>query len=144
MSSVGSSTVGSPPGGCRRPRPGDAGPGGRSESRLDPETLASYAAVTARNLIVTKYRSDGRHRRHIHRLVEYNTIGDPEERSPSGARRMTRSRIALARVPVYDRELLLFREVDGLDAGHLAAHSDSTPGGIAMRLAGTRALCASS
>ena len=50
-----------------------------AQSRLDPETLASYAAVTARNLIVTKYRSDGRHRRHIHRLVEYNSIGDPEE-----------------------------------------------------------------
>ena len=50
-----------------------------AQNRLDPETLASYAAVTARNLIVTKYRSDGRHRRHIHRLVEYNSIGDPEE-----------------------------------------------------------------
>ena len=46
----------------------------------------------------------------------------------------------MARVPDTDRELLLFHEVDGIDTATLAAHSDSTPGGVAMRLACARAL----
>ena len=105
--------------------------------------LASGLALplddTARNLIVTKYRSDGRHRRHIHRLVEYNSIGDPEELA---LRREENDALAdrAGRVPENDRELLLFHEVDGVDTATLAAHSDSTPGGIAMRLAHARAL----
>ena len=53
---------------------------------------------------------------------------------------MTRSPSRSARVPDNDRELLLFHEVDGIDTATLAAHSDSTPGGIAMRLARARAL----
>ena len=108
-----------------------------AQNRLDAETLASYAAVTARNLVVTKYRSDGRHRRHIHRLVEYNSIGDPEELA---LRREENDALAIALARVPDRELLIFHEVDGINTATLAAHSDSTPGGIAMRLARDRAL----
>ena len=114
-----------------------------AQNRLDAETLASYAAVTARNLVVTKYRSDGRQRRHIHRLVEYNCIGDPEELALRREQNDALA-VALARVPERDREILLFHEVDGIDTATLAAHTDSTPGGIAMRLARPEPSCASS
>jgi RNA polymerase sigma factor (sigma-70 family) len=110
-----------------------------AQHRLDPATLASYAAVTARNLVVTKYRRDGGQRRHIHRLVEYNTIGDPEELALRREENDALA-VALSRVPEADRELLLFHEVDGIDTATLAAQSHSTPGGVAMRLSRARAL----
>src|SRR4051812_24635009 len=50
-----------------------------AQGRLDEASLPSYAVVTARNVVASKYRQSSRDRRHIHRLVEYTSLGGPEE-----------------------------------------------------------------
>jgi RNA polymerase sigma factor (sigma-70 family) len=109
-----------------------------ARSRVESDTLAPYAVVTARNLVASLARRDERARRMAHLFADTDLVERPgeqllqqEERSAIGA--------ALARLPPAEREVLLAHEVDGEDTATLAANRRSTPGAIAAQLNRTRA-----
>ena len=45
--------------------------------QLDDDALLPYAVVTARNLVISRARSEERHRRHQHRLLDLSTPEQP-------------------------------------------------------------------
>lgn len=109
-----------------------------ARARVEGETLAPYAAVTARNLVASHARRDAAARRVAHLLADEDVTERPEE---DLLRREERSAVdaALARLSPSEREMLLAHEVDGQDTATLAASQGSTPGAIAARLNRTRA-----
>jgi RNA polymerase sigma factor (sigma-70 family) len=109
-----------------------------ARARVEADTLAPYAAVTARNLVASVARSDNRARRMAHLLADR----DDSERPEDGLLRDEENAAvaaALARLAPGEREILLAHEVDGQDTATLAASNRSTPGAIAARLSRTRA-----
>ena len=107
-------------------------------ARLEPETLAPYAVVTARNLARSLAASEHRRRRHAHRLIDPREPALPEEE----ALRREESRAiatALGRLPRHDQETLIAHEVEGTDTINLAAGRDSTPAAVAAQLSRARA-----
>jgi RNA polymerase sigma factor (sigma-70 family) len=109
-----------------------------ARARVEADTLAPYAAVTARNLVASVSRSDNRARRMAHLLAD----GEYSERPEDGVLRDEEKaavKAALARLPPGEREMLLAHEVHGQDTATLAANERSTPGAIAARLSRTRA-----
>jgi RNA polymerase sigma factor (sigma-70 family) len=106
--------------------------------RLEPRTLAPYAVVTARNLVMSLATSEDRSRRHAHRLLDLRQPMLPEEET---LRREERQAIttALARLPEQDQEALVAHEVEGMDTATLASSRDSTPGAVAAQLSRARA-----
>ncbi len=109
-----------------------------AETRLGSDALQGYAIVTARNLIIGRARSDGTHRRHVHRLVDYTRLDGPEELTLQREETDALA-TALTRLDEADRTLLLAHEVDGIDTASLAETDETTPGAIAVRLARARA-----
>jgi RNA polymerase sigma factor (sigma-70 family) len=109
-----------------------------ARARVEGETLAPYAAVTARNLVASHARRDAAARRMAHLLADDDVTERPEE---DLLRREERSAVdaALTRLSPSEREMLLAHEVDGQDTATLAASRGSTPGAIAARLNRTRA-----
>jgi RNA polymerase sigma factor (sigma-70 family) len=109
-----------------------------ARSRVEGDTLAPYAVVTARNLIATMGQREQRARRNAHLLVEPDKFEDLDEET---LRREETSLVAaaLARLSPRDREILLAHEVGGVDTASLAAERGSTPGAIAAQLSRTRA-----
>jgi RNA polymerase sigma factor (sigma-70 family) len=109
-----------------------------AQDRLGPDAIAGYAVVTARNVVATKYRNEARDRRHIHRLVEYTSLGEPEEltlrREESDA-----LAAALAQLSPGESELLVAHEVDGMDLEVLGAAAGVASSAMAMRLSRARA-----
>jgi serine/threonine-protein kinase RsbT len=107
-------------------------------SRLEPEKLAPYAAVTARNLVATMAEKNDRARDRSHLLVE---TAEPEAPVQDLLRQEDRSRLvdALTNLPVADRDLLIAHEVEGQDTLTMAADRGSTPGAVAARLNRARA-----
>lgn len=106
--------------------------------RLNRATLASYAMVTARNHAASLRRSEQRHTRHQHRLVEVDTTGSPEDdvlRQEEHAALTA----ALASLPPRDRALLTAREVDGQPAEAVARRAGVSPATLAVRSARARA-----
>jgi RNA polymerase sigma factor (sigma-70 family) len=109
-----------------------------ARSRVQGDTLAPYAAVTARNLVASMARRNDRAKAKTHLLVDLVPPEPPgeellrEEESSMVAR-------ALARLPAGERDLLLAHEVQDQDTASLAAHRDSTPGAVAAQLARVRA-----
>jgi RNA polymerase sigma factor (sigma-70 family) len=109
-----------------------------ARARVEADTLAPYAAVTARNLVASVSRSDNRARRMAHLLAD----DEYSERPEDGVLRDEEKaavKAALARLPPGEREMLLAHEVHGQDTATLAAIERSTPGAIAARLSRTRA-----
>ena len=109
-----------------------------ARARVEGDTLAPYAAVTARNLVASVTRSDNRARRMAHLLAD----DEHSERPEDGVLRDEEKaavKAALARLAPGEREMLLAHEVDGQDTATLAASVRSTPGAIAARLSRTRA-----
>ena len=109
-----------------------------ARARVEADTLAPYAAVTARNLVASVVRSDNRARRMAHLLVD----ADISERPEDGVLRQEEKAAvtaALRRLSPAEREMLLAHEVHGQDTATLAATKRSTPGAIAARLSRTRA-----
>jgi serine/threonine-protein kinase RsbT len=109
-----------------------------ARARVEADTLAPYAAVTARNLVASVARSDNRARRMAHLLAD----DDISERPEDGLLRdeaKAAVTAALARLAPGEREMLLAHEVHGQDTATLAASERSTPGAIAARLNRTRA-----
>jgi serine/threonine-protein kinase RsbT len=109
-----------------------------ARSRLAPEKVAPYAAVTARNLVATMAEKNDRARDRSHLLVE---ASEPEAPVQDLLRQENRSSLvdALSHLPVADRDLLLAHEVEGQDTLTLAANHGSTPGAVAARLNRARA-----
>jgi RNA polymerase sigma factor (sigma-70 family) len=106
--------------------------------RLEPQTLAPYAVVTARNLTRSLATSEQRSKRHAHRLIDLREPVLPEEE----AQRREESRAittALGKLPQHDQEALVAHEVEGTDTITLAANRDSTPGAVAAQLSRARA-----
>lgn len=109
-----------------------------ARQRLEPQTLAPYAVVTARNLVASLAASESRNRRYEHLLVDLREPALPEEEA---LRREERRAIttALEQLPPHEREALVAHEVEGRDTSSLAASRQSTPGAIATQLSRTRA-----
>jgi RNA polymerase sigma factor (sigma-70 family) len=109
-----------------------------ARSRVEGDTLAPYAVVTARNLIASMGQREKRARRNAHLLVEPDESGNLDEET---LRREETSLVAaaLARLSPREREILLAHEVGGVDTASLAAERGSTPGAIAAYLSRTRA-----
>ena len=109
-----------------------------ARSRVHGETLAPYAAVTARNLVASLARRNDRASAKSHLLVDLAPSEPPgvellrEEEGSMVAR-------ALARLPAGERDLLLAHEVLDQDTRSLAASRDSTPGAVAAQLIRVRA-----
>jgi RNA polymerase sigma factor (sigma-70 family) len=106
--------------------------------RLDDEALAPYAITTARNLIASLGRRAERHKRNMHRIIDLRETPRPEDEV---VRREERQAVAtaLSRLPQRDRDAVVAHEVQGVDTATLAREQDTTPGGVAMRLARARA-----
>jgi serine/threonine-protein kinase RsbT len=109
-----------------------------ARQRLEPQTLAPYAVVTARNLTRSLATGEERSKRHAHRLIDLREPVLPEEE----ALRREESRAisnALGKLPQQDREALVAHEVEGTDTTTMAANRDSTPGAVAAQLSRARA-----
>ncbi len=109
-----------------------------ARSRVEPDKLPHYAAVTARNLVASMAEKNDRARSRSHLLAEagegespVNDVLRQEERAMVGA--------ALAQLPAGDRDVLMAHEVEGQDTITLAAGQGSTPGAVAARLSRARA-----
>lgn len=109
-----------------------------ARDRLDGSALLPYAVTVARNLAVEQGRSGERDRRHAHRVAD---LREPERPEEPLLRREEEQALAqaLGLMPEEDRRLLLAHEIEGQDTASLAAATGSTPGGVAARLARTRA-----
>ena len=90
-----------------------------ARSRVEPDKLPHYAAVTARNLVATMAEKNDRARSRSHLLVDTEEASPPvtdvlrqEERAMVGA--------ALAQLPAGDRDVLVAHEVEGQDTITLA------------------------
>jgi serine/threonine-protein kinase RsbT len=111
-----------------------------ARSRVESDTLAPYAAVTARNLVASYAKRNDRARSNLHLLAE--TEVDVSEPPGEGLLRREESSLvsaALARLPSGERDLLVAHEVDHLDTRTLADRRDSTPGAVAAQLGRARA-----
>jgi RNA polymerase sigma factor (sigma-70 family) len=109
-----------------------------ARARVEADTLAPYAAVTARNLVASVSRSDNRARRMAHLLADDENSERPEDGVLRDEEKAA-VKAALARLAPGEREMLLAHEVHGQDTATLAASERSTPGAIAARLSRTRA-----
>jgi RNA polymerase sigma factor (sigma-70 family) len=109
-----------------------------ARSRVEGDTLAPYAVVTARNLIASMAQRDQRARRNAHLLVDRDV---PEGVDEETLRREETSLVAtaLTRLSEPEREILIAHEVGEVDTASLAAERGSTPGAIAAHLSRTRA-----
>ena len=111
-----------------------------ARSRVESDTLAPYAAVTARNLVASYAKRNDRARSNLHLLAEPEH--DVSEPPGAGLLREEESSLvaaALARLPEAERDLLVAHEVDHQDTRTLADRRDSTPGAVAAQLGRARA-----
>ncbi len=106
--------------------------------RVEPASRAPYAIVTARNLVYSHIRGEGRRQRHLHRLVDLRQPDEPEEIALREEDRRALA-AALAQMSTADREALVAREVEGAGAKDLAERLGTTPGAAAVRLTRARA-----
>jgi RNA polymerase sigma factor (sigma-70 family) len=109
-----------------------------ARQRLEPQTLAPYAIVTARNLVASAAASQSRDRRHAHRLIDLRQPDLPEEQALRREERRAVA-VALGQLSGREREALLAHEVDGEDTSSLAVSRQSTPGAVAAQLNRARA-----
>jgi RNA polymerase sigma factor (sigma-70 family) len=106
--------------------------------RLDPQALAPYAVVTARNLVASLVAGESRSKRPAHRLID---LREPELPEGELLRREEHQAVssALARLPPSERDALIAHDLEGEDTSSLAARRRSTPGAVATQLSRTRA-----
>jgi RNA polymerase sigma factor (sigma-70 family) len=111
-----------------------------AHSRVEGDTVAPYAAVTARNVVASFARRNDRARDRAHLLAGADE--DLFERPGESLLRREEGSVvaaALSRLPSAERDMLVAHEVLGHDTKTLAAHRDTTPGAVAAQLARTRA-----
>lgn len=109
-----------------------------ARSRVESDTLAPYAAVTARNVVATFARRSDLARSKTHLLA------DVEAAEPPGEVLLRQEETALvaaalARLPAAERDLLVAHEVHHQDTRTLADRRGSTPGAVAAQLGRVRA-----
>jgi RNA polymerase sigma factor (sigma-70 family) len=109
-----------------------------SSTRVDPDKLHHYAAVTARHVVASYAERNDRVRNRSHLLADPDDVAPPaddlllqEDREFVAA--------ALAQLSSVDRDLLVAHEVHGEDTSTIATERGSTPGAIAARLSRARA-----
>lgn len=109
-----------------------------SSSRVDPDKLHHYAAVTARHVVASYAERNDRARNRSHLLAE---VVDVEPPTDSLLRQEDREFVsaALAQLSAADRDLLVAHEVHGAGTSTMAAERGSTPGAVAARLSRARA-----
>ncbi len=106
--------------------------------RLDDDALLPYAVATARNLVVSRARTQDRHARRAHELVDVSSPERPEDSLLRGEEERSVAE-ALERLGEREREALLAHEVEGRSTAELARHRGSSAGAAAVHLAGARA-----
>ena len=102
------------------------------------DRLAGYAAVTARNLVISHARANAVGRRHSHRLFDPSSPERPDERALRNEESEAIA-TALGRMSPVDRDTVMAHEVFEVDTASLARVLRTTPGGVAIRLARARA-----
>lgn len=109
-----------------------------SSSRVDPDKLHHYAAVTARHVVASYAERSDRARNRSHLIAE---LVDVEPPTDGLLRQEDREFVsaALAQLSAADRDLLVAHEVHGADTSTMAAERGSTPGAVAARLSRARA-----
>lgn len=106
--------------------------------RLADEALVPYAMVTARNLFLSAMRDERRRREGAHRIVERTEQARPEEHLLEQERHGALYE-ALERLGDDERRTVLAHEVAETDTRRLAGGHGTSPGAVAVRLAGIRA-----
>ena len=109
-----------------------------ARARLDPEALGPYAIVTARNLVASLRRTELRHSRQAHRLIDLRRPELPDEESLRQEEREAVS-AALDKLSTRERAAVIAHEVEEVDTATMARRLGSTPGGVATQLARARA-----
>jgi len=109
-----------------------------ARERIESGMLEPYAIATARNVVASLWRQNGRAARNLHR---FHDPGQPEaaEESVIATEQTSAVSLALAQLSGEERELLLAHEVAGQETGSLAEVADSTAGAVAARLKRIRA-----
>jgi RNA polymerase sigma factor (sigma-70 family) len=102
------------------------------------EARIAYAIVVARNLVADLARHNERLRSNRHRLIDLRDPERPEE-AVLRAEENRALETALKRMPESDRRAFIEHEVMDVETARLARELKSTPGGVATRLARTRA-----
>ena len=105
---------------------------------LRTDGLAGYAAITARNLVTSHARTNDVRRRNSHRLLDASVPESPDDRVLRNEERDAIA-TALGRISPADRDAVVAHEIFETDMASLARRLNSTPGGVAVRLARARA-----
>ena len=107
-------------------------------SRVEGETLAPYAATTARNLVASHFQNRDLAKRKAHLLAEEEPAAAPiDDLLHQEDERLLA--VALEQLSASERDMLVAHEVQGEGIRSLAAGRDSTPGAVAAQLSRTRA-----
>jgi RNA polymerase sigma factor (sigma-70 family) len=109
-----------------------------ASKELSDEAELGYAIVIAKNLVAALGRSHSRGRRLNHKLIDLREPERPEELVVKAEERRA-LKDALTRVADTEREALIAHEVLGVETAKLAPKLRTTPGGVATRMARTRA-----
>lgn len=109
-----------------------------ARDRVDPKTLAPYAAVTARNLVASYAERNDRARDRAHLLADFETSEAPLDGVLREEEKAVVTR-ALTHLSAEDRDVLMAHEVLGEDTKTMAASRGSTPGAVAAHLGRARA-----
>ena len=109
-----------------------------SSTRVDPDKLHHYAAVTARHVVASYAERSDRARSRVHLLAEAVDVEPPTDGLLQQEDRGFIS-AALAQLSADDRDLLMAHEVHGADTSTMATERGSTPGAVAARLSRARA-----
>ncbi len=110
----------------------------RARERLGPESVVPYAVTIAKNLVIARARSQSAEERSLARVGHELPGDDPAELVVRRAEIAAVNR-ALAELSDIDRDVLISHVVDERDTASLAEELGATSGGVAARLARTRA-----
>lgn len=105
---------------------------------LEPDALAAYAVVTARNLVAKHAQREVRWSKRLPAALDLRTPPRPDELAVEADERRALA-VALERLRADERDELVAHEVHGIPTAELAAAAGTSPGSIAARLARTRA-----
>lgn len=106
--------------------------------RVEPGMLEPYAIATARNVIASRWKQQDRHRRNLHRVVDFEPVEPPDEGLLAREEQTAVAR-ALKRLSEPDQRILLAHEVSGQDTRSLAQEVGSSAGAVAAALNRARA-----
>lgn len=108
------------------------------DGRLEQRSRLSYAAIIARNLIISLERRREIERRHAPRLFERQEPARPDEQV-LGDEDKRAVMEALARLSARDRSLVVGHDVHGASTAELGRAYDMSAGSVAVRLTRLRA-----